>query len=185
VEALTRFGARALSQAFRGQDPSCIAWSRIGRDVLAQLGVQSTCVPARLRVCNAAARRHVDAKQPWMIGSGDGSWYVSIGGGGQSRPGRWDGHMVLLAEERFLVDLTLHQAARPEYGIHVEPAWFPLDAPLVHGEPVSFLKLDGTVMQYERDDTLPPYQDTPGWTRDYRSLVRLLVRRLRPVVNAE
>lgn len=184
AEALVRFGAQIMRRSFPDQAPSCIAWSRIGRDVLARLGVRSECVPVTLRVANNQAREHLAAGRPDLVCSGDGSWVVAVGGGGRRRAGRWDGHMVVLVEGIALVDLTLHQAARPERGIRVGPSWFALEEPFVHGSQVVYELCDGVALRYERKNDLPPWEQSPAWRNDYGVLVARLTDRLRVVLDS-
>jgi hypothetical protein len=92
--------------------------------------------------------------------------------------------MVLLVEQDALVDLTLHQAARPERGIRVEPAWFALEEPFVHGSTVVYELADGVALRYERNDHLPRWQDSPAWRHNYGVLVARLTDRLRVVLES-
>jgi hypothetical protein len=83
-------------------------------------------------------------------------------------PGKWNGHLVALIAERYLLDMSFDQFRRPAKGIHIKDPliveWHPDGAAIEH-------KGLGIAVRYlPRDDET--YKTAPDWTRNY--VVRLV-----------
>lgn len=103
---------------------SCITATRVCFEILRKYSIRVRAVPTQVRVFNAPmyARMQrgekaadVDEVKRWH--REDGSWNVGIGGFGYHQEGRWDGHMVALADGTIMLDPSLPQINRPEHGI--------------------------------------------------------------------
>lgn len=120
---------------------SCIGTVRAGLEVLHRLGVPARPVAVEVSVFNAAfvARARELGRLPrgWEESE---RWFAevgahSIGLTGQNQPpeSRWAGHLCLLLDDRLLVDPSIDQVARPQYGI-VPPSLIILDASVAFQE---------------------------------------------------
>jgi hypothetical protein len=154
--------------------------------VLRHFGVRIRTIACRVGVFNEAMLLRVDREGRWPTDPGeterwsrqDGSWGVSIGTTGQMivKPDgmrRYDGHLVLLAHPQaardeesdhggVLIDLTLHQASRPQKGIQLDPLIATVGKDFLYGGPYSTV-VNGCGVRY---DYMPESMDwvfTPDW----------------------
>jgi hypothetical protein len=109
--ALARAAPRALPEVFRSEG-FCIWATRIAIEVARRHRVDAYALACGCRVTNA-----------------DRSYQVDIGDPTAMRPGGWPGHLVAVLDRRWLVDLSLGQAARPALGIDVGPIAAAIDDP--------------------------------------------------------
>lgn len=113
---------------------SCIATSRIVRQLLGDSGLEAHVIPVKARVGNAAAARFIEV-QDWdsLRQRLDGAHVVNVGDPGHAaRPGFWAGHLAVLCQG-VLIDASIDQASRPQHGILLKE---PLAVPL----PTDFLR---------------------------------------------
>ena len=115
---------RALKRAGLGAN-HCILASRLAVELLRHHGVRAQAVAADLHVLNVPYALAVE-KDPsladtttWETARIDGAWCVWVS---RHEPG-YTGHVVVVAENRVLLDLTAHQANRPKKNISAEPFW--------------------------------------------------------------
>lgn len=111
-----------------GRD-SCITGARILFDVCGHYGLGRKVLkvavviynePMSERLRRGERPKDVETVKRW--GKEDGSWNVGIGADGTpDRPDHFNGHLVVLVDDKLLVDPTLPQANRPEYGIELYP----------------------------------------------------------------
>lgn len=89
-------------------------------------------------------------------------------GGG---PGGWDGHLVLI-EGEVLLDPSLDQCNRPEYGMALVPAAFPIPDPpgFERGEPLTG-RLNGSLIRYVPDPGNQVWRGGKDW-RDRHKIQR-------------
>lgn len=150
---------------------SCIGGTRIVFDVLRHYKLKPRAIPVYVRIFNAALLKHVrngevpttEDVQGW---SGlDGSWSVGIGGTGVVKPGHWDGHLVALAMGTVLVDVSLDQATRPRFNIHMEPITAAVPENFVAGDPL-VLDVNGCAVRYEAHPEDMSWTQAAGWRRE-------------------
>jgi hypothetical protein len=181
-ESMRPLVAPALEQVFERRD-LCILATRVALDVAEYFGIKAAAVPVQAILYNEAFAKHVangftdveDRNKPstW----GDGSWSVGIGCGKAPEFGRWDGHLIAMADGCF-ADFSIRQAERLQHNIYTGPA---LVGPysgqwlwrLIH-EPT------GTVVEYTRmvDDF---WRKAPDWkdAARRRPVVGQLIRALK------
>jgi hypothetical protein len=158
---------------------ACILASRLTVEMLRAKGVRARPLPVKLRVFNAiyvdyvlrygSDELPVEAREQAVK---DGAWGVVVGFGSDKNDGwGWDGHVVVIAEERYLVDPTAHQVKRLKHSIDAEPFWTE-SRELARGESASFVNHeDDCVWFYEPDPENKGYLSTPAWS-GYRVSVR-------------
>lgn len=157
---------------------SCVLMTRVAVLALTSLGVRATPFPVRMDVYSPGWLRAMQegwdptqaAMPAWSVDQLQAyrAWVVQVGhpdGEHRLRPnGRrgFNAHLLALVENRYLVDTTLHQAARPKHDIAVAPHWFPADRGMLRGELTTQVILDGSLIQYRRLDD-PSYLSAPDW----------------------
>jgi hypothetical protein len=173
--------APMLEEGWQRRD-LCIFATRVAIEVAAHFGIQSEPVAVRVVAYNAPFARHVavnfdDVDDPTKPTTwGDGSWSVGIGCGTPNAPGRWDGHLVAVAEGCF-GDFSIQQVERLQHGIQTGPA---LVGPYRGASTWKATNETGTVIEYQRvvDDA---WRRAPDWTDEKRrrAPVGKLIRALR------
>ena len=133
---------------------SCILTTRVTIDVLRRYDVRCRPLAVKLLAMNAEwAKREKSGEEPTEAWKQQGAWCVGMGyGAPDHKPeGGFDGHVVTIAEEALLMDLSLDQASRPEHGMRLKPAVFAL-------EPAFFL---GQAQVWRNDDAHLAYYPMP------------------------
>lgn len=147
---------------------SCILSTRLGVEWLRAHRIRAQALPVRLLVFNAAGWELAQAAQPmaeWNDArvaewNAVGAWSVGIGIGTDG--GGWDGHLVVIADGRYLVDLSAGQVQRLRRGIRAEAFW--TKAPiLARGQQEGFRAEDGCVWLYEPTGDRS-YLKMPAWS---------------------
>jgi hypothetical protein len=168
--ALTERIPEAIEREF-GSNTNCILATRVAIEVASYFRTPTYPMSVRVVLFNQQFYKHVeegddDVKKWCPI---DGSHSVGIGCGfhpGQSREGRWDGHLIAASPEGCFGDFSIRQAERIKKGIITGPA---IVGPLpdgirgwtaVHPE-------NGTVVMYQRTND-PRYRFAPDWREEAR-----------------
>jgi hypothetical protein len=134
----------------------CVLASRLGVELLRHYGVRARAVATDLTVLNSPYSEAVIREESFDVKQAeeDGAWAIWV-----SRHDQGDlGHVVIVADERVLLDLTAHQANRPKKQIHAEAFW--------HESP-EFARGERTVLRTD-DDCVWIYEPRP----DDRDFVR-------------
>lgn len=153
-----------------GRD-SCILHSRVAVDFLRRRGLRVRALTVSVSVFNepwAAWLQELgrmptnDDQPPTNI------WSVHIGSGApdevKARPG-YDGHVIVIVNERYAVDLTIDQASRPAKGILVGPHWWVVDHSFITGASAhAFVTTTHTYVRYEAMPEERGFLTVPDWT---------------------
>jgi hypothetical protein len=161
---------------------SCIASTRIAIDLLAELEIAARPLSVRAAVLNLPMRELVERHGRFpRDGAERERWFEeskAAGVGlGYPDPERTDIapeangiHLVAIVEERFLWDLTIDQAMRPQYGIVVpEPIVAHIPKPrlfLNAREPLTVQGIGGVVVRYDAGPNDRRYARSPNWASD-------------------
>jgi hypothetical protein len=161
----------ASREAMLGQwrADSCIAATRITTAVLDYFGYSARPVAVRLAGFTATAWSDTQAGHT-VNDAARGAWSVGVVGSGAIRGGRWDGHLVAIVERRWLLDASVDQLNRPQYGLqftpsaHLLPAGWPTEPLLLRQDDT------GSVLTYRS------MHDTQAWRRsaDWRGNLALV-----------
>lgn len=164
-----------LSAAFRND--CCIAATGIAYDVFRHFGIASRALPVRFLVANARFIELVDRGEEPL--ADPTSWAIGVTGSGRRQrratgEHAWDGHLVLVVERRWLLDLTLGQARRPAKGIllpdvfvgTVPPGW-----PTSDDEQLTYRLRGGCAICYVPQRGNRGYTGSPDW-RQRRTKLR-------------
>lgn len=181
-ERMAPIVAPVIEQGFERRD-LCILATRVAIETAAYYGVHATPMPVKAILYNEAFARHVanhfagveDRYKPstW----GDDSWSVGIGCGKPKEFGKWDGHLIAVADGCF-GDFSIQQAERLQHNIRTGPA---VVGPYSGAPMWKAMEADtGTVIEYSRiaDNA---WRTAPDWTDEKRRrpLVGKLIRTLR------
>lgn len=121
---LVRDSPHLLLQSFNRD--CCIAATRVAVEVSKRLGFEARAQTTQLRVWNKKLFERIQA-EGFDGKFRDGEWSVGIGFGEDPRYANpewkgFDGHLVAVVEERFLVDLSFGQTSRPKKDMPTLPA---------------------------------------------------------------
>lgn len=171
IKSLLKHARPEILKEFRPD--SCIASTAVGIDVLTRFGVLAEPLPVRMMAFNAAFANRIEAGSPWPTNGEilrwaeeDGSYSVGIGLGEQ-QPNKWAGHLVVLAEKQWLIDLSIDQASRPQYKMVFDPLCIEVDAGFLAGEPKVF-RYDGCVLRFDCLKDNHGYATAPDWIFENR-----------------
>jgi hypothetical protein len=169
---------RRIALLFRPD--ACIAATRVAVSCLRAFGVPAEPVPvsvvifnppylARVRAGGAVATR----EEIVALFDVDGSWTVGVGTPGEERPGRYAGHLVAgfpAAGRYWVMDLSLGQANRPQYGINLGPQLVGLPADFTAGRGRSWGVINGSAVGYAPAPEATGYLASPDWVRRERTV---------------
>jgi hypothetical protein len=132
---------------------TCILHTRVAVNMLRNAGLRAQALTVRVGVYNLAYAKWMSELGRMPRQTDDhhpGAWAVHIGFGRDPRregPG-FDGHVIAIVNERYALDLTIDQAARPEQGITTRPHWWIADRGFIAGGVHAFRMLN-TFVRYE------------------------------------
>jgi hypothetical protein len=185
VAALAATARAEILRDFRAD--SCIVSTRIALEVLRRFGVGGYALSVRAMIANAPFLErlkggaappagHEDALR-WA--AEDGAWLIGLGFG-EAGPGRWPGHLVVIAERRWLVDLSLDQASRPQRSIVLRPLVAVVGEPFLRGRKALEVPMGGSLVRYEAVPRDRSYRNAPDWDdpRRWAPAVQRIVARL-------
>lgn len=183
---LARITAVCRTETLRIRDQrSCIASVRILTEVLGYFGHASEPLPCTTLVFNA--RGHEMAN----LGVPVGEWPEeahSIGavGTGVVRPetNGWDGHLIAIVEDQWLVDPSLDQFSRPERDITTYPVVLDARPWTDRSKPCQWGRPDGQVLVYQAMQTPGRWRNAPDWCgrenlRLFRTAIAAAIRTLK------
>lgn len=155
---LTRYPGMALD--------NCVMSSRIAYEVFKHYDLNPKPFPVAVTVGNPKYTKMLDERgQPPMTEQeleewiGQGAWVMGITGRRKEppKPGYWNGHIVTVCEDA-LLDLSLDQCSRPQFGVEVEELYSKVPRGFLEGqERAVFVHGSGTIVIYESE----PWND--GW----------------------
>jgi hypothetical protein len=163
---------------------SCIAATRIAIDLLGELEIPARALAVRAAILNLPMVQLVERHGRFPNGPEERArWFEEAKaagvGLGYPDPSRADVtpeangiHTVAIVEERFIWDLSIDQATRPQYGIVIpEPLIAPIPKPklfLSGREPLPVHGVGGVVVRYDAQPTDRRYTRSPNWASDGR-----------------
>ena len=159
---LCELGRPIILDRFR--EDSCVVTTRVAIEVLRNLGYPAKPIAAKTFISNASAVESLAAGRPLDIERGD--WTIGIGIDG-AEPG-FVGHLVALVRgdgNRYLLDMTLDQASRPEHDLELVPSAFllPSEWEEASGE-IGFSGQRGEHIVYVLDPENDAYRRARDWT---------------------
>lgn len=159
----------------------CIAATRIAVTVFERLGFSAHPQPTRLRVWNRALWERIASGEPLGGTFRPGEWSVGIGYGKDPlRPldeKAFDGHLVAVVDDKFIVDLSFGQTSRPQKGLLTPPVM----TIVMHNEWPVTAALDNFTLCYDRMENAE-FLQSPDWTEEERTehIVRSIINIVTP-----
>ncbi len=186
LDALKRTGWPALRQTHRAD--SCIAATALALAVLRQRGyTDAYALTVRVRLANAAATAIMAAHPEGISPAVMARWQqerakLVVIGEADAKMGqvkldtkRFVGHLVTIvppceeAPRGILLDLSIGQAARPDYGLHVGPLTTATSPDFLEGrDELVINRADGSQIAYEAFPGISSYTVSPDWQEPKR-----------------
>lgn len=182
IEAIRLFARPEILKHYRVD--SCIASTRVIFDLLKRYELKPRAVACHARVLNPQLVKRINetGRYPqtneeivrWS--EEDGSWNVGIGGTGERREGRWDGHLVALAFGRVLIDASIDQANRPKHNIELPPIAATVPDGWLEGDQL-VVEERGCLVLYKAQPGERRWLQTAGW-KMHREIRREIVNKV-------
>lgn len=86
-----------------------------------------------------------------------------IGIGPVETNGVQTGHLVAIAERKFMLDFSLDQASRPEYGIKLHPLVIPIQEPFLRGRAHVVYRYGDAYLYYTAKPGERWFEQSPNW----------------------
>lgn len=188
LHRLLIYGRPEILKEFRAD--SCIGSTAIGLDVLTYFGILAEPLPVKLSIFNAPYVKRIESGSEWpnretlvRWGEEDGSYSVGIGFG-VNEPNKWAGHLVLLVENKWLADLSIDQANRPNYNMVFAPFAAEVDNDFLSGASPRIIKENGCVIRIEAIKNRG-FLASPDWTFSGRRkhLVERIIQKIKENSN--
>jgi len=160
-----------------GHEHSCIEGAALLSKTLAGLGICNTYpLTVAVRIHNPAVRRWIEKNgapqdEASVKACNDaGGLTIAIGKGTEDMipDGRWAGHLVIVVPNLFddrhaMLDLTIIQAHRPEWGIHLQPICTRVDDLFVAGARNFPIEVNEAIVIYRAHPDDRSYNDHRDW----------------------
>lgn len=108
----------------------CLNASWIVSELLRRAGVPNEALMVDVTAMNADAAAAVTRLGRFPMTraeAGSRAWMVMVDSSPEQAPGKFGGHVVVLAESRVLIDASAGQMNRPEKRLFVRPVWCEVD----------------------------------------------------------
>lgn len=176
-----------------GQQEQCIDGSAILASVLHELGYPKTyALTVRARVLNRALVNWIETHLgPHSVGEtlvcdDNEAIEMKLGNESAGTGGRWGGHLTVVIPHYFLerhalLDITIGQVNRPEFGVLLPPLCVTIDDDVINGMRVAMIDVEGCLVIYQAF----PHDHTYGdWhriisTSQIRDATRSICQRLK------
>jgi hypothetical protein len=169
----------------------CIAAARVLIDVFAELHVRARPLAVSVDVFNPPFVQRAEANggrlpatteeyQSWTAECG--AWWLTLGHpASEPQPGKWPGHVVVVAWESILIDLSLPQAGRPERGINLVPLVVQVRPDDLDGTGRRVVDCNGCELHYLARPDDRTFLAAPDWQdrRRHEPTVREILARVR------
>jgi hypothetical protein len=162
--------ARMMEEGFKAD--TCVLATRIGMDALRQVRIKSAPRAVSVIASTSAHDRLVrEGRFAEAALGAEGAWSVGVGIRNPNNPkpakaGKWDGHLVLIVEREWLVDLSADQFNRPHKGINVPGpivARFKPGALTASGSLATRSPDGSTTVRYKADPENAAWKIAPDW----------------------
>lgn len=145
---------------------SCVATARATVDALKQAGVDVFPLSVRVYIVNEPVQQFsLEHGYFPEVGTDDyppDGYGIGLGVT-PSTPDAWAGHVVVVAERKWLLDFSIDQANRPDYGIVLDPLVAPVTERWIRGKEMMLLHRGPAYLYYQ---TLPGdkgFKASPNW----------------------
>lgn len=186
-----RLGRTIRSQVLAHYErDSCIATVAATLETLTQLNVDAFALKVEVFIVNDILWRTAIERGGEFPAWGDddypaGGYGLGVGvKGTPTLPGEWNGHLVAIAERKWLLDYSIDQASRPEHGIALsQPLVIPVEEPFLRrtGERVVY-QHGASHLYYVSQPREKDFKETANWLEPPK--VSFAPPRARPAAGA-
>lgn len=179
IEALATAAPPLLNRRFGNH--SCIHATRVAVEVLKEFGMPARPLSVRATIINA---KYIEATsligRPFESTSEAMKWHretgaFSYGIGAKEAAGRWPGHLVAIARQSALIDLTIEQANHPKFDMILQPILTMASGRFLNGDEVLDVAVNGCRVIFEARVGDESFKDTPAWNdRECLSLAKYI-----------
>lgn len=179
AETYRGLGTAVREQILRSYTPdSCIATCAATVDVLKQSHVDAYPLTVTATVVNKTLYDAANELGRYPeLGSEEyphGGYGILIGHDtGEEIPGRWPGHLVVIAERKWLLDFSIDQANRPIYGIELHPLVLPVTEAFLVGREHVVYRYNDVYLYYHARPKDKSFKTRLQWSGELRPVVHL------------
>lgn len=145
---------------------SCIATTRATVDVLRKRHIDVFPLAVYAVVVNTPVMEWARENGRFPVAGTDeyppNGYALSIGSDEQ-RPEQWKGHLVAIAERKWLLDYSIDQANRAKYGLFFEPLVVPIDEAFLRGRSKVVYEFYGSFVYYQAIPGDKTFKASPNW----------------------
>lgn len=177
---------RAIGRDIRGQilgsysADSCIATTAATVDILKSIAkIDAYPLAVEVAVVNGVLFDRAEELERFPeLGSGEypeGGYGVLVGHpSAEPVPGRWPGHLVAVAERRWMLDFSIDQASRPDQGIELVPLAVPVTEAFLRGKVAHLVyRWGNTRLYYSARPKDKSFVRTANWSGETRPKIIL------------
>ena len=165
LEAIARVAPNAIMRKYR--DNCCIATARIVTEVLKKFHFRNFrpfTVEANIfnetYVRKGRTPQSDEEAQAWLA---EGAWQVVLGERTETQDGKWPGHLAVLLDNQYLLDIAIFQASRPHKGIQLSPILTSVPEDFVKGEDKCGLMFNNCMVVYVSYPQDKSYEAARDW----------------------
>jgi hypothetical protein len=165
LEIIARVTPNIIVRKYK--DDCCIAASRIIIEVLKKLhfrDVRPFSVEANVfnevYVKKGRTPQSDEEAQAWLA---EGAWQVVVGDKKEIHEGRWPGHLAVLLQDQYLLDVAIFQATRPHKNISLSPIFTSVPEDFVRGEDKCGLMFNNCLVVYVPYPNDKSYETARDW----------------------
>lgn len=165
LETIAKIAPNAILRKYK--ETCCIAGARIIIEVLKKLhfkNIKPFTVEANIfnevYVKKGRTPQSDEEAQQWLT---EGCWQIVLGDREEKIEGRWPGHLVVLINDQYLLDVTIFQATRPHKGIHLTPVLTTVPEDFIKGEDKCGLMYNNCMIIYTSYPTDDSYKTARDW----------------------
>lgn len=161
---------------------ACILASRAGTLALEYFGVESEAMPMKCIAFNRLALEFFEHKVPVQLWP-DAAWSVGMAPSQGGDASGYEGHVVIVASDDTIIDLTVMQMSRPHKALVIErPLIITTDNGVVKGNEL-WVEHDGIPICYSPfvDES---FERVPDWKINGPKAAGPLIRRMRDILSS-
>lgn len=165
IEVIARVTPKILSKYYR--EDCCIVAARIIIEVLKKLhfkDVKPFVIEANIfneiYVKKGRIPQNEEEAQEWLK---EGAWQIVLGDRSKKTEGKWDGHLVVLINNKYMLDVAVYQACRPHKQINLDPIFTTVPEDFINGEDKCQLMFNNCLIVYVSYPEDQSYQKAKDW----------------------
>lgn len=171
LEAIVTVAPNILVRKYK--EDCCIAATRILIEVLKKLhfrNIKPLVVEANVfNEVYCMKGRPPESEEEAKAWLEEGAWQVVVGDRNTVIPNKWAGHLVVILEDKYMIDLSMFQASRPQKQINMAPICTVVPENFVKGGDKCGLMFNNCMVAYHSYPEDQTYQKAKDWWDKARS----------------